>query len=360
MFKDSRDFLFKMLSTPSPSGFEPAIQRVVKRYISRWADDVRTDVHGNLAAVFNPEGRVRVMLAGHCDQIGMMITHIDEQGFAYFNQIGGIDTAVLPGCQVLVHTREGSVPGVIGHKPVHLLSPEDRGKRLEISKLWIDIGAADGAQAKRMVSVGDAVTFKLDPVALNGNLIASPACDDKVGVFVVMEALRLVASKIKGAAKKKFPVSLYAVSTVQEEIGQRGARTSCFEIDPLVGIAVDVTHASDNPGAEAKRIGTVKLGEGPTIARGANINVVLENLLVATAKKKKIKWQSLSAPGPTGTDANAMQISRQGVAAALIGIPNRYMHTSVEVVDTRDLEAASRLVAECVMQITGRTSFLPV
>lgn len=358
MQKDSFEFLSKLLTTPSPSGFEQQIQKVIKRRMTPIADEISVDIHGNLDAVFNPKGEIRVMLAGHCDQIGMMITHIGDNGFLYFNQIGGLDPAVLPGSKLTIHTRDGEVDGVIGHTPVHLLTEADRGKRVTLSSLWIDIGVADGKEAKKLVSVGDPVTFALGVTKLGQNQIAAPGCDDRVGVFVVMEALRLVARAVKN--KKNFPVALHAVSTVQEEIGLRGARTSCFGIDPLIGIAVDVTHASDNPGANAKQVGTTKLGEGPTIARGANINPVLEDLLVTTAKKKKIKFQTIGAPGATGTDANAMQVSRSGVAAALIGLPNRYMHTSVEVVDLRDLDAAAKLIAETILSITKRKSFIPV
>ena len=358
MQKESLDFLTKLLETPSPSGFEQKIQGVVKKRISRFADDVSVDLHGNLIAAFNPAGKVRVMLAGHCDQIGLMVTHVDERGFIYFGQIGGIDPSVVPGSRVTIHTRSGAVSGVIGYTPVHLVPPGERGKNIELSRLWIDIGAKNGEEARKKVSVGDPATYLLGTERLGENVIMSPGLDDRVGLFVVMEALRLVAAKVK--RKKDFPVALFAVSTVQEEIGLRGARTSCYGIDPLVGIAVDVTHASDNPGAEPKQIGTVKLGGGPTIARGPNINPVLEDLLVKTAKKKKIPYQPLSAPGATGTDANSIQISRAGVAAALIGLPNRYMHTQVELCDLRDLESAAKLIAETVLAITSRMSFVPV
>ena len=359
MQKDSKEFLYRMLETPSPSGFEQNIQRVVKKRVAAFADDIKIDVHGNLIAAFNPNGKIRVMLAGHCDQIGMMVTHIDDNGFIYINQIGGIDPAVLPGSNITIHGRKKQISGVIGHKPVHLLSQEERGRKTELSKVWIDVGAKNGTDAKKHISIGDPVTYKLGVTELGEHGIASVACDDKVGVFVVMEALRIVASKIKGAAKKNFPVALFAVSTVQEEIGLRGARTSCYSVDPLVGIAVDVTHASDNPGAEAKQIGTVKLGAGPTIARGANINPVIEDLMVKTAKKKKLSYQPLSSPSATGTDANSIQISRAGVAAALIGIPNRYMHTQVEVCDLRDLEIAAKLIAETIFAIRPRMDFVP-
>jgi endoglucanase len=359
MQKEQFDFLKNMLETPSPSGFEQKIQKVVKKRVSKYADSVEVDVHGNLIAAFNPEGKIRVMLAGHCDQIGMMVTHIDDRGFIYVDQIGGLDPSVLPGSNVEIHTSNGLVPGVLGHPPVHLVSPNDRGRKTELTKLWVDIGVKDGKEAKKIVTVGDPITYKLGVTRLGKNVIASPACDDKVGVYVVMEAMRIVASKIKGKEKKKFPVALYAVSTVQEEIGLRGARTACYGIDPLVGIAVDVTHASDNPGAQAKRIGTMKLGEGPGVARGANVNPVLEDLITRTGKKKRIAFQPQPSPRATGTDANAMQITRAGVAASLISIPNRYMHTQVELVDLRDLDNAAKLIAESIMAITSRMNFIP-
>lgn len=360
MQKDSRDFLNKLLLTPSPSGFEQKIQAVVKRRMKDYADEIEIDVHGNLIACLNPKGKVRVMLAGHCDQIGMMVMHIDKEGFIYVDQIGGIDPAVLPGTELEIHTREhGAIPAIIGHKPVHLLTLEERGRKTELSKIWVDIGVKNGEEAKKLVSVGDPITYKPNIIELGKNQIAAPGCDDRVGVYVVMEAMRLVKSALRKKGKANFPVALYSVSTVQEEIGLRGARTACYGIDPLVGIAVDVTHATDNPGAEAKLIGTVTLGAGPTIARGPNVNPILEDLLVNTAKKKRIPYQPAPNPRATGTDANSIQISRSGVAAALVSIPNRYMHTSVEVVDLRDLDLAAKLIAETVLAITPRMTFIP-
>ena len=355
---ESLVFLKKLLTTPSPSGFETDIQKVVKKRMQPYCHAVDGDVHGNLIAAWNPDAPIRVMLAGHCDQIGLMVNHIDESGFISFGGIGGIDPAVLPGTVVSILAETGEVAGVIGHKPVHLMSPEERGKQVDMRKLWIDIGAGDGKEARKLIRVGDPITFKLGVTHLGKNILASPACDDKVGLFVCMEALRIVSEKI--GKRKKHPIALFAVSTVQEEVGLRGAKTSSFGVDPQVGIAVDVTHASDNPGADPKQVGTVKFGQGPTIARGPNINVVLEKLLTDTGKKKKIPFQTLAAPGITGTDANVIQVSRAGVAAALIGIPNRYMHTSVELVDLRDLESASKLIAETVLRITARTNFIPV
>lgn len=358
MQKESLDFLLSLLATPSPSGFEQPVQRLVKKRMQRFADSIELDVHGNLIACANPDGDVRVMLSGHCDQIGMMVQHIDDNGFITFSGIGGLDPTVIPGCRVTVHAKDGPINGVIGYKPVHLVPAEERGKKVELTKLWIDLGAKDGAEVRAVVRVGDPVTFALGGALIGKNAITSPGLDDKVGLFVCMEALRLFSEQLK--PKQKHPVALYSVSSVQEEIGLRGAKTAAFGIDPVAGIAVDVTHASDNPGAEQKQIGVVKLGLGPTIARGPNINPVLEELLIDTATKKRINYQPLAAPGATGTDANVIQLSRSGVAAALIGLPNRYMHTQVEVCDLRDLEAAARLIAETVLRITKKTSFIPV
>lgn len=357
MQKDSYDFLHSLLNTPSPSGFEQKIQRVVKKRVERYADSVRVDVHGNLIAALNPTGKIRVMLAGHCDQIGMMVHHIDDQGYIWVGAIGGIDTLCCPGSVVKILADEGPVVGVIGSRAIHLTPAGDRGKPLELGKMWIDIGAKNGAEVKKRVRIGDPIVFELGVTKLGNDFIASPACDDKVGVFVVMEAMRLVSKAI--GRKKNSPVALFSVSTVQEEVGLRGSRTSSYGIDPLVGIAVDVAHASDNPSADQKSLSSLKMGEGPVISRGPNINPVLEQLLVKTAKRKRIKYQTNPAPGITGTDANTIQVSRAGVATALVNIPNRYMHTQVEVVDLRDLDAAAKLLAETVMSITSRMTFIP-
>lgn len=358
MLKDSYDFLEDLLLSPSPSGFEQPTQRVVRRRMAKIADEIAGDLHGNLICCYNPEGKIKVMLAGHCDQIGMMVTHIDDQGYVWFNAIGGIDAVVTPGSVVTVITKEGEVPGIIGARAIHLTPAGERGKPLELHKMWIDIGAQNGEEAKKLVKVGDPVVYRLGVTRLGKNRVAGVGMDDKVGVFVVMEAMRLV-HKAVGRKKRSFPVALYSVSTVQEEVGLRGARTAAYGINPTVGIAVDVTHATDNPSAEAKQIGANKVGEGPVIARGSNINPIVEELLVETAKRKKIKHQIVGAANATGTDANAIQVTRAGVAAALVSIPNRYMHTQVELIDLRDLEAAAKLLAETILAIKPRANFIP-
>ncbi|UCE58764.1 MAG: M42 family metallopeptidase [Phycisphaerales bacterium] len=352
MRQASYKFLKAIQETPSPSGFEQPVQRIVRKYIAPYADEVRTDVHGNVIASLNHKAPRRVMLAGHCDQIGMMVNYIDENGYLFFKQIGGIDPSVLPGSRVVLHTKHGPVDGVVGRKPIHTMKQEERGAKIELRDMWIDIGVKGKKEAQQVVAVGDPVTFQLEMVHLGRNLVTSPGFDNKCGTFVVMEALRLCSIK-------KIKCALFAVSTVQEEVGLRGARTSGYGIDPQVGIAVDVTHATDYPDIDKRVNGELKIGGGPTISTGPNINPRLEAMLIAAAKSKRIAYQMEAAPSATGTDANAIQLTRAGVATALMGIPNRYMHTPVEVVSLSDLEAAAKLLAETVSKIDQRTNFIP-
>ena len=353
MRKASRQFLQDMLEAPSPSGFEQPVQAIVRDYAKDFADEIRTDVHGSVIAARNAAAPVRVMLAGHCDQIGLMVQYIEDSGMLRCAAIGGVDPTVAVASPMTVHTASGPIDGVIGRKPIHLLSAEQRkNEKLEIEELWIDIGAKDKKAAAKLVEIGDPVTFPLRVYELERDLIAAPGCDDKVGTFVAMEALRLVP-------KSKLECAAFAVSTVQEELGLRGAKTSAFGIDPHAGIAIDVTHATDYPGVDAKRTGEVKLQQGPTIARGANINPPLRDILVKAAKDLKIPYQNEPAPRGTGTDANAIQVTRAGVAAALVSIPNRYMHSAVEVVSLSDLENAVKLLAEALTRIDKKTDFTP-
>lgn len=353
MRNESFEFLKALEETPSVSGFEQPVARLIHKRMKPFADSVTTDVHGNTIAALNPKGKPRVMLAGHYDQIGLMVRHVDDQGYIYFSAVGGIDPTVLPGSRVTIHTKKGPVEGVIGRKPIHLMKQEERGQaKIELTDLWIDIGTASKDETLKRVSIADPITYKLGMQRLGDDFITSPGLDNKVGAFVVMEALRL-------AAEKRIKCALFAVATVQEELGLRGARTSCYGLDPQVGIAVDVTHATDNPGADKRMAGDIALGKGTVIERGANINPPLGELLIDTARKKKIPYQLSAAPGATGTDANAIQISRGGVAAALVSVPNRYMHTQVEVVSLSDLEACAKLIAEAIARIDAKMSFIP-
>ena len=348
----SLDFLKSLLAAPSPSGFEQPAQKVVRAYMQTFADEVRTDVHGNVIGIINPDAPYRVMLAGHCDEIGLMITHIDDNGFCYFAAIGGIDPAVLVAHRVTVHGPRGDVAGVIGRKPIHLMDEEDRKRPAKIDDMWIDIGANKKADALKVLEVGSIATIAVPFMELRNGLVCSRGFDDKAGAFVITEALRLVS-------QKKPKIGVYAVSTVQEELGLRGATTSAYGIDPAAGIAVDVGFASDCPNVDKKKVGDTGLGRGPILHRGANMNPVLQKLIEETAKKKKIPVQMQAEPRATGTDANAIQMNRAGAAAALISVPNRYMHTAVETVALKDLESTAKLVAAVLAEIKPGTDFTP-
>jgi putative aminopeptidase FrvX len=350
------DFLLKLLGTPSPSGFEQAIQGVVRDHARAFAHEVTTDAHGNVFAARFPDGKPadapRVMLAGHCDQIGLMVQHIDAEGFLYVQPIGGWDMQILLGQHLTVWGKGGPVRGVVARKAVHLMTPEERNKVPGFNDIWVDIGCKNADEALEVVRHGDAVTFELGVRELRNGLLSSPALDDKVGLWVCVEALRLAAEKPSAAA-------VYAVSTVAEEIGLRGATTATYAINPTVGIAVDVCHATDTPGSDKKQVGDTKCGGGPVLFRGPNVNPRVFDRLESLAKTHGIPVQVRGVPRATGTDGNAMQISRQGVAVGIVGIPNRYMHSPVEVCHLEDLTHAAKLLAEFCASVTPQDSWVP-
>ena len=354
MDKERLEFLRSCMETVCPSGFEEEMSRVWRKEADRFADSTWVDSHGSSFALVNEKGAPRVMLAGHADEIGLMITYVDDKGYLSFSTIGGWDPQVLPGQRVRIQDRRGEVLGVVGRKPIHLLREEARKNVVKIEELWIDIGASDKEDAASVVEVGDPAVLDYSFDQLRGDLVVARGFDDRAGAFVVLEAARLLAGMKPKSA-------VYTVATVQEEIGLRGARTSAFGIDPKVGIAVDVGFATDTPKMdEAKRkFGEAEMGKGPIIARGPNINTPLFRLFVQTAKEEKIPYQIEGAPRGTGTDANAIQLTRAGVATGLISIPNRYMHSPCEVVHLADLENCAKLIANTVMRIDETTDFVP-
>ena len=345
-------FLKQLLQTPSPSGYEGGLQNLVRTWAGQYADDVRTDRHGNVIATLNPAGQPRIMLAGHCDQIGLMVQYIDDNGYLYVQPIGGWDIQILLGQNLTIWTKEGPLGAVIARRPPHLLTNEERNKVPQFTDLWVDIGARDRKEAETLVTPGDPVTFALGYRELRNHLAVAPAMDDKVGLWAVMEALRLLRGRVLHA-------SVYCVSTVQEEVGLRGATTSTYGIHPTVGIAVDVCHATDTPGNDKKQVGDTRLGAGPALFRGPNINPNVFERLQLAAREHKIPVQIKGAPRGTGTDANVIQLSRDGVATGLVGIPNRYMHSPVEMVDLNDLEQAARLLAEFCVSVTQQMDWTP-
>lgn len=349
----AKEFLVKILETPSPSGYEVPVQNIVREYAGKFADEVHTDLHGNVIASCNPGADLRVMYAGHADQIGLLVTFIDENGFIYTNTIGGWDPQQLIGQRMTIYTTDGPVPAVIARKPIHLLDETERKQVVKTKELWLDIGAKDQQEAQSVVAIGDPVTLELGYQEMRNNMANSPGMDDKTGLWVCVEAVR--RAKERGGLK----VALHVASTVQEEIGLRGATTSAYGVNPHVGIAVDVTHATDCPTVEKFQEGDIKLGGGPVAYRGANMNPVVVEHLKAAAEKADIPLQWSAIGRGTGTDANAMQLARGGVATGLISVPNRYMHSAVEMISLDDLDQCADLLAEFALGIEEGANFTP-
>lgn len=352
MNADALDFLRRLLETPSPSGFEQPVQALVREYAGSFADKVTTDVHGNVIVARNPEAPLRVMLAGHCDQIGFLVQFIDNEGFLYVQPIGGWDPVVLIGQKLTVWTASGPIFGAMARKPIHLLPDDERNKVPKLKDLWLDIGARNKEEAAGLVRIGDPVTVQLGFTQMRNNLASSPAMDNKTGLWVVIEALRRTVSK-------QLKCALFAVSTVQEEIGLRGAITSAYGINPHVGIAVDVTHATDCPTIDKKQEGDIALGKGPVIFRGPNMNPKVVERLQAAAAAGEIAYQMAASGRATPNDANTIQISRGGVAAGLVSLPNRYMHSPVEMISLDDIDRGADLLARFATDLAEQESFIP-
>jgi len=350
------DFTFfkELIEAPSPSGYEQPAQRVIRQALTDAADDIRTDVMGNVIAhLQGPKGAPKLMLAGHCDEIGFMVKYIDDNGFLFFAPIGGVDAHLVPGQRVTVYAAGGPIPGVVGRRPIHQIEPKDRDKVMPFKNQFVDIGCSSKEEAQALVAIGDPMTFSVGVERLQGTRLTSRALDDKMGAYIVAQVLR----EVQRAGESS--VDLYAVSTVQEEIGLRGASSSVYGVNPDVGIVVEVCFASDYPDADHKHSGEVSLGKGPVIARGPNINPVLFELLTRTAQEESIPYQVVGIPRAAGNDANVMQLARGRVATALVTIPLRYMHTPVEVLDWEDLQAAVKLLAALCRKLSADDSLIP-
>ena len=355
MRDQSLNFLRDLVEAPSPSGYEHPVAGLYRRYAEPLADGMSTDVHGNVTAVLNPSAPTKIMLAGHMDEIGFILHYIGDEGLIYFSAIGGHDSVIPVGQTVWVHGRNGRVAGVVGRKAIHLMDPDELKEKPKLKELWIDIGAGSRSEAEAVVALGDVVTYQQGFQLLLGDRAVARAFDNKAGLFIVAEALRLLAED--GGLHPS--VGVHAVGTVQEEIGSRGARTSAFSIDAQSGIAVDMEHAIDYPGVNRTQHGRLDLGKGPSIACGANTNRALFAMLVDGAERENIPYQVKAVPGATPTDANALQLNRGGMATALVGVSLRYMHTPGEVVSLTDVENCARLVAAYCRMVTPETDFTP-
>ena len=345
-------FLTELLHARSPSGYESEAQAVFDHYVKPAADTYANDALGNRIATLNPAGDPVLMLAGHMDELGLIITYVNKDGFIYFDTIGGHDRTVISGRRVIIQTANGPVKGVTGKRAIHLMDEADRKKVPEIHEIWIDIGARSKKEALERITIGDVATYDHEFELFHGSIGAARAFDNKVGAYIVGETLIRLSKE-----KKKLAAKVVSVATAQEEIGVRGATTSAYAVNPHIAVAVDVGHATDHPDCDNRKYGETKLGGGPILCRGANINPKVYQRLLAAAKRARIPYQFDADPRPTGTDARAIQMGRGGVATGLISIPLRYMHTPSEVVDLEDVERCIKLLVEFAKSIAKDESF---
>ncbi|MBX7157430.1 MAG: M42 family metallopeptidase [Verrucomicrobiae bacterium] len=354
MREASLNFLQTLLETPSPSGFETKGQRVWLDYVSKFADEVETDSYGNCYAILNPKGTPKVLLGGHSDELGFMVNYISDAGFIYFKGIGGVDNTLIRGQRVTVHGRKGSVAGVTGLLAIHLQESDDRKKVPGIHEMYIDVGAGSKKEAEEWVQIGDAITYSVGFQFLGEGKkrIAARGCDNRIGTFAAAEGVRLASEN-----RKQLKACVVAASTIQEENGLYGASMAGYRVKPDVALVVDVTHATDIPSCSKEKFGDVKLGKGPVISFGSANHPMVNERLEKVASKNKMALQREINPRCTGTDADAIFIQHGGIPTASIGLPNRYMHSPVEVIELSDLEAIGDLLGSFALDLKSDEMF---
>lgn len=350
-----RRSLLRLLDVPGPSSFEAAAARAWRDEAAGFADQADIDVHGTAFAGVNVSGAPRVLLAGHLDEIGLMLTHIDNEGYCYFRNIGGWDPQVLVGQRVSILGRHGPVAGVIGRQATHLLEGSERDRAVKIKDLWIDIGATSREQALEHVRPGDPIVLAVPPLELRDGRLAGRGLDNRAGAVVVLEALRMLAAQPDG-----LQAAVWAAANAQEEITGGGARAVTYRLEPQVAVVVDVTHATDYPGADRRQLGEHALGSGPAIGRGSAAGPRVFQLLVEAAEAEGIPYTIEPTPSRTGTDAENVFAIRSGVATGLVSVPLRYMHSPNEVVQLSDVVHAARLLAAFCRRLGPDTDLRPV
>ncbi len=348
MDKKALSTLKKLITQPTPSGWEQNGQKIIADYMMPYADGLRYDLHDNLIALRNPGAAVRIMIDGHCDEIGLIVQYIDEKGYLYVSPIGGVNTQLLQAERLLIRgCGDKTVNGIVGAPPPHLMTAKSRDKAVEhISNLWVDIGAKDRAEALELVEIGAPVTIDAGWRELHGDLISARAFDDRIGAFINAEVLR----RLSGC---KMDVELHVVSSVREEIGLLGAHVAAYDIAPHAGIAVDVGFATDTPAPEKKFIGDTALGGGPIIGCSPILHHGLRRMMHQTADSLDIPTQVQARGRGNGNNAFAIYMSRSGAAAGLVSIPLRYMHSPVETLSLNDVEQIITLLTETVKRLPG-------
>jgi endoglucanase len=347
----SISFLSSLLSAVGPSSDEAIPARIWRAEAENFADDVSVDINGNSFALLKGN-ELRVLLDGHIDEIGLMVSHIDESGMLWVSAIGGWDVPVLIGQRVRILGKNQEVLGAIGRKPAHLLEAEEREKAGKIRDLWVDIGAKDRAEAQEHVRVGSTAVIEAPVLQFPNNRIVSRAIDDRIGAYTVLEALRLLSQDRAGA-------TVAAVASTDEEISGSGALNAAFSFNPHVAITVDVTHSTDQPNVDKREHGEVNLGGGPVFSRGASNNARLYDMLIETAERENIPYSLQITSQYTGTNADKIVRAGSGIASAVISIPNRYMHSPNEMIQMDDVENAAKLIASLVRSLTPETDFVP-
>jgi putative aminopeptidase FrvX len=346
------EVLRKLLTAPGPSGYEQAAAAVFREAAGEFADVTHDTVGSTVARVKGTAGGPLLAVIGHIDEIGLIVHHIDDEGFLWFSGVGGWDPIILVGQRVEIATRDGAVPGVVGKKPIHLLKDEERKQVPELRNLHIDIGAADGDEARRRVRIGDVAVITGEPLEYAHDRVVSRALDNRLGCYVAYEVGRLVAEA--GGA----PGDVAAVAVTQEEITFAGARTTAFSLEPDLAIVVDVTFATDAPGSDEKELGSHKFGSGPVLTRGSTLDPQLFELLHTAAEETGTPFTVSASARYTGTDADAVHISRRGIPTGVVSIPLRYMHSPVEMVQLDDVHNTAKLIAALAQRLSADLSFL--
>jgi putative aminopeptidase FrvX len=346
------DTLHKLLTSAGPSGYEQAPAAVFRDAAAAFGAEVSSDSIGSTVARVRGTGDgPLVAVVGHIDEIGLIVHHIDDDGFLWFTGVGGWDPIILVGQRVEVSTSDGRIPGVVGKKPIHLMKEDDRKKVPQLKDLHIDIGAAGGEEARMRVRIGDVAVIAAEPIELPNGRYVARSMDNRIGCFVALEAARLVAE----AGGALGDVCALAVS--QEEITFGGARTSAYSLQPDVAIVVDVTFATDQPGVDEKEVGRHKFGSGPVLTRGSTLHPAVFELLHAAGEAEGIPFTVSASARATGTDADAFHISRGGIPSAVVSVPLRYMHSPVEMVQLEDVDNAARLIAAFARRLTADNDF---
>lgn len=352
MRNESLKFLEKLINTPSPSGFETRGQRVWLDYVTKFAEATETDAYGNAVAWFNKGGSPRIMLAAHADEIAMTVNFINEQGFIYVRRVGGIDPAITKAQRVNIHARGGTVRGVVGNVAPHLMRGEAEPKPPKIHDLFIDIGVSSRKEAEKLVRIGDPITLVDEFEMLRGDLAVARAFDNRIGTFAVAEALRLLSD-----SSRKLHAEVCVVSNIQEEVGCLGARQIAYTLKPDVALVVDVTHATDYPTVSQAQHGDIKIGKGPAITHGGPNHAEVVARLEKIAEDEEIALQHEAISSSSGTDTDVIFWTRGGIPSALISLPNRYMHSPVEVVSLKDLEQIPELMAAFALSLKRGEQF---